>query len=161
MLALLSPNFVKIGPVVPEIWPSTYVARGAILLCNVSQVSLCTVIPKFFCHFPPDSARLLLRFFPITLIACVGFNACSLLFFLFRARCRLASGHTARGFGLRPGLVRSFLGVVASSSSGLPAARLFSLSPIVLAAESSFEGGDLHVSLLALSGLSASFWEES
>ena len=34
MLAPLSPNFVKIGPVVPEIWPSTYVARGAILLCR-------------------------------------------------------------------------------------------------------------------------------
>jgi len=80
--APLSPNFVKLGPVVPEIWPSNYVARGAILLCNVSQVSLCTVIPKFFCHFPLEFACPFLRFFPITLIACVGFNADSCLTFL-------------------------------------------------------------------------------
>ena len=93
MLAPLSPNFVKIGPVVPEIWPSTYVAQGAILLRNVSQESLCTIIPNLFCHFPLESACSFIHFFPIALIARVGFNADSSLAFLdsslaflFRAR---------------------------------------------------------------------------
>ena len=42
MLALLSPNFIKIGPVVPEIWPSTFVCRSLIAL--VSYPFFCVLV---------------------------------------------------------------------------------------------------------------------
>ena len=99
-------------------------------------------------------------FFPMTLIARVAFRA-SRASSLLRLRILFTPGCNPR-VTFRIGVVRVFLGVEASRSSGFPAARFLSLFPTTLAAECSFVGGDLlRLSLLDLTGLSVSFLEGS